>query len=87
MDMQKKAMDNLQKVNPFPGLYEMQKKAMETIAQSAEGAMGVADKSQKMMDNAIKYQKAYVNYQQSILEMMEAMNDNINLMRGKDNEQ
>ena len=38
---------------------------------------------QKVIDNNIKFQKAFIAYNQAILDMMEAVNDNTKLMKGK----
>ena len=37
----------------------------------------------KIVENNIKYRKACIAYNQAILDMMEAVNDNTKLMKGK----
>ena len=38
---------------------------------------------QKVMDNNIKFQKAFVAYNQAMVDMMEAVNDNAKLIKKK----
>jgi hypothetical protein len=37
--------------------------------------------AQKLMENNIKYQRAFITYNQALLDMMEAINDNIKIMK------
>lgn len=37
--------------------------------------------AEKMMENNIKFQKAFIAYNQAMLDMMEAINDNIKIMK------
>jgi hypothetical protein len=37
--------------------------------------------AEKLMENNIKFQKAFIAYNQALLDMMEAINDNIKIMK------
>ena len=42
----------------------------------------MASNSQEILENNMKYHKACINYHQSLHDMMEAINDNANLING-----
>ncbi len=49
-----------------------------------EAFKNVADNSDKIIENNIKYRRACIAYNQAILDMTEAINDNMKLMSKKE---
>ena len=64
----------------LPGISELQREFMEGMEKMKSGFDPA--KSQKLMENGIKFQRAFVAQQQALLEMMEAISDNSKILSG-----
>ena len=71
-----KAGDNVEVAKIFSEPTEAFQKFLETMKTSSV-------EQQKVMDNNIKFQKAFVAYNQAMVDMMEAVNDNAKLIKKK----
>lgn len=68
----------------------MQQQSLPSIAELQREFMGGMEKmkgfdptkAQKLMENGIKFQRAFVAQQQALLEMMEAISDNSKIISG-----
>lgn len=69
---------------------KMQQQSLPSIAELQREFMGGMEKmkgfdptkAQKLMENGIKFQRAFVAQQQALLEMMEAISDNSKIISG-----
>ena len=71
-----KAGENVEVSKIFSEPTEAFQKFLETMKTSSV-------EQQKVMDNNIKFQKAFVAYNQAMVDMMEAVNDNAKLIKKK----
>lgn len=68
--------ENVEVVKIFSEPTEAFQKFLETMKTSST-------EQQKVMDNNIKFQKAFVAYNQAMVDMMEAVNENAKLIKKK----
>ena len=68
--------ENVELSKVFSEPTEAFKKFLETMKTSST-------EQQNVMDNNIKFQKAFIAYNQAMVDMMEAVNDNAKLIKTK----